>query len=178
MDSRKKFFPSQVVPVARIFFHEKYMTNGFDIALLKLSKRVDLTSRRTRAICVPEPNDNFVSSTCMVSGWGWTVDRGPEIPDKLLHVRMPVRDDATCRAVNPVGPEWSLCAGVVGESRDFCSGDSGGPLVCQSRDGSWKQAGVVAMTVTKECGNKNFLSLFADVAFFRRWIDRTFKRNS
>ena len=68
------------------------------------------------------------------------------------------------------------CAG--GElGKDACTGDGGSPLFCQisNRSDEYYQAGIVSWGIG--CGQANVPGVYADVAQFVDWIEKTIKEN-
>lgn len=158
------------------FIHPAYNRSPEDIALIKLSKPIDLSSRQTRAVCLPESTDTFYGQRCIVSGWGSTREEGwpPEILKK-----------ATVTVYSPKMYQFytgytvakeSIGAGNPAGGEDFCSGDSGGPLVCKGKDGRWKQIGIVSRGTG--CGKKGELGSYTSVAYYRDWIDGVVAKHS
>ena len=64
------------VGISRIIVHENYdrTTHVNDIAVLKLSKPVDITdtTNSIRAVCLPSKDETFEKHNATVGGWGAT----------------------------------------------------------------------------------------------------------
>jgi len=82
----------------------------------------------------------------------------------LRQVTMPiVSDEEWCTS------EDKICAGPMVANKSVCYGDSGGPLVCKQGD-KWYQYGINSFVWT--CTAPGYPSGFADVAFFKPWIEQ------
>ncbi|XP_054389208.1 tryptase gamma isoform X1 [Pongo abelii] len=79
-----------------------------DIALVRLSVPVTLSSR-ILPVCLPEASDDFCPGTqCWVTGWGYTQEGEPLPPPySLQEVEVSVVDTETCRRDYP-GPGGSI----------------------------------------------------------------------
>lgn len=146
----------QVRDIAAIAIHPQYDVNqSYDVALLKLTERVDgvevplLPTGGTDALELP-------GSQARVLGWGGTVEHAPpgagdrsELSDRLQQVDVPIVSRSECAAAYAPDfePDFAfLCAGV--SHKDSCQGDSGGPLLVPATldDGrsGWYQIGIVS----------------------------------
>lgn len=176
---------SSVIYIESFAVHPNYMLPesrkkyDYDIALIKLLKSVDLSSSRTRAVCLPKTTDNFQTKTCIATGWGGRQEHGSASVN-LLQVEMPVIKSKLCQFyMNDVSmPDLDrvICAGHISPGKGVCSGDSGGPLVCKNDDGSWVLAGVTSSSVG--CARENRYDLFTKVASYRNWIETTMAEDS
>jgi len=166
-------------------FDNKRLTN--DIAVLRLSQRVNLAHPYVSAACLPACEDQFsftfsngTGARCHVAGWGKDEFSGNF--QFIQHkVDIPLMDDFKCNAAlklalnrrqRGVGDRFQLhsseiCAG--GEvGKDACTGDGGSPLVCQSDTGRWTVVGLVTWGVG--CGSDT-PGVYANVGYFRNWIN-------
>merc|ERR1711973_153796 len=146
--------------------HEKYGEYKNDIAVIKVSKSIDL-SRHT-PVCLPPRNRKFVGSQAMATGWGVKSYNGdkPIYPDVLQEVSLTIRNSSFCGSHTQI---WigQLCAG--GSGVGACRGDSGGPLTVEDRTGRHTLVGVNSFGLAKKCVAKK-PSYFADVSYYRDWI--------
>ncbi|XP_012942419.1 transmembrane protease serine 3 [Aplysia californica] len=167
---------SQIISVDQALIHADYSkdTNS-DIALVKLTKSVDTTARKTKAICLPTAGEKFDAQVCVASGWGATHEKNGDVtfadlPSVIRHVSLPILSRDVCSMYMGYLYPKIICAGVAAGGTDTCQGDSGGPLVCKSADGSYKQAGVVSTGVG--CARKNRFGIYTEVSAHRAWIDQ------
>ena len=112
--------------VASIIRHPNftYIDNipRYDIAVLKLTKRVPLYKYpNIKPACLPNQGALF-HGDAIVTGWGRLNFHG-HFATSLREVGVTVFDDKKCR----IGTEDTICAGHRGGGRDACGGDSGGP---------------------------------------------------
>ncbi|KAL8616668.1 hypothetical protein ACOMHN_031650 [Nucella lapillus] len=144
--------PSHVYSISRVFHNTNFnnLTHTDDIAIVRLSKPVDLSGSYARAACLPEQGDNLDNRLCTVTGWGDT-HQGYTGDNYLRKVDIPILPNAQCRYyLNNVGghgvvTDKQICAGLAQGGKDACRGDSGGPLVCfDNARQTWKIVGVVS----------------------------------
>merc|ERR1712168_139269 len=166
----------------KIIVHPQYRLKGpsgtpsNDIALVKLTGNVNMNSRYINTVCLPSKGMTFANQKdCWATGWGFTNRQTMKRPDILQQVKGTVRSFSTCRS------RWGSTRfrpGMVcfGEgTTNICNGDSGGPLVCK-RNGAFYLVGVSSWTVAT-CNTRNLYGTFADVAYYRDWIDQTMRSN-
>ncbi|XP_074072979.1 chymotrypsin-like elastase family member 2A [Macrotis lagotis] len=168
---------SLAISVSKMVVHEKWnpnkLSDGNDIALLKLASAASLTDK-IQLGCLPPagtilPN-NF---PCYVTGWGRLQTNGA-LPDILQQGRLLVVDFATCSL-----PSWwgssvktnMVCAGGDGVISS-CNGDSGGPLNCQAADGHWDVHGIVSFGSALGCNYYRKPSVFTRVSNYNDWINK------
>jgi len=167
----------KVVAIDEIVIHPSYDPSGYpyDIALLKLAEEVDLAM--WSPACLPTQGTDFAGQNGWVYGWGYTTESGPQLSDKLLELEVGIVSDSVCaRAMSAVSTSITsdmLCAG--GEAgKDACAGDSGGPLtVANSETGAHTLVGAVSFGFG--CAREGLYGVYADVPFFRTWIDETIR---
>jgi len=164
----------QVLTIDEIVLHPSWdiATAANGIALLKLTQSVDLDA--WSPACLPTSGADFTGQNGWVYGWGWTIE-SRTYADKLLDVEVPIVSNSVCAtAMNPLGNNITsdmLCAGGEG-GKDSCSGDSGGPFtVADSFTGAHTLVGVVSWG--EGCAREGLYGVYADVPFFRTWIDET-----
>lgn len=118
-------------PIERIIKHPNFKasTKYYDIALMKLSRRVRVTDHIRPACLWQSFNVNYTS--VIATGWGLTRDRGKP-SDDLLKVSLKMIDNQRCTSIferfqalrNGI-LQSQMCAGDDVEERDTCNGDSG-----------------------------------------------------
>ncbi|XP_019397275.1 PREDICTED: chymotrypsin-like elastase family member 2A [Crocodylus porosus] len=160
---------------AKIIVHEKWnpnkVSNGYDIALIKLSQHVQL-SDKIQLACLPPPGSILTEKAiCYVTGWGRLQTNG-DLPDVLQQGHLLVVPYPICSS-----PDWwgtvvktnMICAGGDGVISS-CNGDSGGPLNCQRADGNWEVNGIVSFGSSLGCNYYHKPSVFTRVSAFNDWI--------
>jgi len=167
----------EVFEVAQITLHPTYVfaTNKDDIALMKLTTKVDLNKHAPA--CLPAEGETFVGKTAYAYGWGALQYGTGEYPDILQEVEVPVVSVADCKAAYGEGSiiDGMLCAGGDGV-KDSCSGDSGGPLTVPNA--SDRHVLIGATSFGKSCAEAGFPGVYADVPFYRTsFIDATINAN-
>ena len=183
LDAIDEFSDSQVYTAENYVIHESYQPtlfyNGYDIALIKLSRPVSM-SNSVIPLCLPKQNDTktVVSKTVKIAGWG-RVDTQftPTMPKYLQEADMRVgNNDTTCKIY---GYNLDLLYCVYDDSAktaksQVCNGDSGGPLFYEV-DSKWYVFGVVSFTLVdkKETQSRCLTdspSFFTVVPVFVNWI--------
>ncbi|KAH8359420.1 hypothetical protein KR093_006548 [Drosophila rubida] len=172
--------PAQDVYVSNVYVNPAFNPNNLqnDVAILKLSSAVSLTSRSTvGTICLP--TTNFVGQRCWVAGWGKN-DFGPTgaYQAVMRQVDVPLIPNADCQTALRatrlgssfvLSPTSFICAG--GEAgKDACTGDGGSPLVC-TNNGVWYVVGLVAWGIG--CGQANVPGVYVNVATYLPWVQTT-----
>ncbi|NXO62758.1 CEL2A elastase, partial [Phainopepla nitens] len=152
---------------------EDDVSNGYDIALIKLSEHVTL-SDQIQLACLPAAKSILSSNTaCYVTGWGRLRTNGP-LPDDLQQGLLLVVDYATCSKRSWWGSivkTTMVCAGGDGITSS-CNGDSGGPLNCQGADGRWEVHGIVSFGSSLSCNYYRKPSVFTRVSAYISWIEQ------
>jgi len=174
IQSQQQLYQSNIVHVSAIYPHRQYndANKRNDIALMKLSKRVDITGRYVRAACLPRAGDTFDSDVCTVSGWGATYyDASGHAPitQQLEYVNLQTITNQLCQYYLGLSVySTQICAGATSSGgKDACQGDSGGPFVCK-RHGVWELAGVVSWG--DGCGKPNRPGVYTRVSSYLSWI--------
>uniref|UniRef100_A0A8C3YI61 pancreatic elastase II n=1 Tax=Catagonus wagneri TaxID=51154 RepID=A0A8C3YI61_9CETA len=171
---------SLAVKVSKFVVHKDWnssqLSNGNDIALLKLASPVSLTNKIQLGSLPPAgtilPN-NYI---CYVTGWGRLQTNGAS-PDVLQQGQLV--DYATCSK-----PGWwgtsvktnMICAGGDGITSS-CNGDSGGPLNCQGANGQWQVHGIVSFGSSLGCNYYHKPSVFTRVSNYISWINSAIANN-
>ncbi|NXN87974.1 CEL2A elastase, partial [Bombycilla garrulus] len=152
---------------------EDDVSNGYDIALIKLPEHVTL-SDQIQLACLPAAGSILSSNTaCYVTGWGRLKTNGP-LPDDLQQGLLLVVDYATCSKRSWWGSivkNTMVCAGGDGVTSS-CNGDSGGPLNCQGSDGKWEVHGIVSFGSSLSCNFYHKPSVFTRVSAYISWIEQ------
>ena len=186
--------------VARILLHPGWDTRarlndilaGHDLALLVLSREVDMYSTTTVPICLPGPADSFLGAegrAADVTGFGLIINPSTGArahPDTVQTATVRVSSPEECRAVWPLTGSQICAAGeqqlvLANTSRkavaDSCNGDSGGGLTASNAAGREVVLGIVSFGEA-ECGRVGgkpgvYTSVAEHVAWVREMIRLT-----
>ena len=186
--------------VARILLHPGWDTAarlndilaGHDLALLVLSREVDMYSTTTVPICLPGPADSFLAAegrAADVTGFGLIINPSTGArahPDTVQTAAVRVSSAEECRAVWPLTGSQICAAGeqqlvLANTSRkavaDSCNGDSGGGLTASNAAGREVVLGIVSFGEA-ECGRVGgkpgvYTSVAEHVAWVREMIRLT-----
>lgn len=124
--------------IEKVLIHSRFTSafEGYDIALIRLKQRVNITGRFVKPICLPIENfqrlDKNGDSELQSMGFGKT-ERSNE-SDSLLKTSIPFYPFVDCQIVYPPGPqltrglvEGQMCAGQFKFTRkpigDTCRGE-------------------------------------------------------
>ena len=188
------------VAVDRILLHPGWDTRarlndilaGHDLALLVLSREVDMYSTTTVPICLPGPADSFLATegrAADVTGFGLIINPSTGArahPDTVQTASVRVSSPEECRAVWPLTGSQICAAGeqqlvLANTSRkavaDSCNGDSGGGLTASNAAGREVVLGIVSFGEA-ECGRVGgkpgvYTSVAEHVAWVREMIRLT-----
>jgi secreted trypsin-like serine protease len=165
--------------VSRRFIDPRYNGNGYDAAVLKLSRPVK-GIRPIKLATAKQNNLEKPGHILRAAGWGVVKQRpGPfDIRPKRMHeVSVPVVSDSRAkRAFQSQGlkylPSLQVAAGKKGNGA--CFGDSGGPLF---DSGSRTQIGITSHGAGG-CGQARYPAVYTEVnnAQIGKWILRVAKR--
>ncbi|XP_026204380.1 elastase-1-like [Anabas testudineus] len=164
----------QVIGVSQVYIHPNWdssrVSNGYDIALLRLSSNAELNAYVQLAYLPPAnqilPNNNL----CYITGWGRTYTGGP-LPAQLQQAYLPVVDYATCSRSDWWGSTVKttmVCAG--GGAEAGCNGDSGGPLNCLV-EGRYYVHGIASFVSGLGCDTIRKPTVFTRVSAYIDWMD-------
>ncbi|XP_063055195.1 complement C1r subcomponent-like [Engraulis encrasicolus] len=153
-----------------------------DIALIKLVNPITF-GEDIMPLCLPRPDSQYPTGKLgSVSGFG--VDEKGSVLNELRYVRLPLVDQAKCRASidaqKSVASDISdftdnmFCAGFPEGSKDTCQGDSGGAYVLQEGDSYWA-AGIVSWGIS--CGKADVYGVYTRVAQYLDWLTKTMEQN-
>ena len=178
-----EFYPYVERFVSEIIIHPDFTPGNLnnDIAIIRFDTPVDLSSPHIAPACMPDTYENFVGQRCWVTGWGKNAfGHVGEYQSVLKEVDLPVMSNGECEHSlrnTRLGPYYQLFPGFVcagGErGKDACEGDGGSPLVCEV-NGGWKVAGLVSWGIG--CGTAGVPGVYANVAYYRPWIDTIVSR--
>ncbi|KAI3368894.1 hypothetical protein L3Q82_025873 [Scortum barcoo] len=151
----------QSLSVEQAFPHKDYDADTYsnDIMLLKLSSQANF-SKSVKPIALAGPDDAFLPTSCIVSGWGKTGMNTKYMSHILMEVNVTLIDDEECQK------DKRYCS--EGETRPFL-GDSGGPLVCEDE----KAYGVVSSFTTAPDGTH--ISSYTKIPEYIDWINSIMK---
>ncbi|KAG9263113.1 transmembrane protease serine 2 [Astyanax mexicanus] len=157
--------------VSHIISHAGYdsRTNDNDIALMKLSTPLRLSSS-VGPVCLPSAGLDFSAPReCYITGFGALFSQGPA-SNELREAKVTLINRSICNSrvvYNGQITDTMICAGKLEGGVDACQGDSGGPLVTQENslwylvgDTSWGQG----------CAVRNKPGVYGNVTFFLGWI--------
>jgi trypsin len=169
----------QLRSVSRRFIHPRYNGNGYDAAVLKLSRPVK-GIKPIKLATAKQNNLEKPGHILRAAGWGVVKQRpGPfDIrPKRMYEVSVPVVSDSRAkRAYQSQGlkylPSLQVAAGKKGNGA--CFGDSGGPLF---DSGSRTQVGITSHGAGG-CGQARYPAVYTEVnnAQIGKWILRVAKR--
>jgi V8-like Glu-specific endopeptidase len=159
---------AQSIKVERVVTRDDYnsQTINNDIAILRLSSDVQMTTNVVPACLPTNTNNNYVNADAVVSGWGTTSEGGRTSSVlKETTVKIVSQSDSTCRPYGNL-PNTKMCA--YRQNTDSCQGDSGGPLVLQE-DGRNTVVGVVSYG--NGCARTGYAGVYARVTNYLDWIN-------
>lgn len=161
--------------------HNKRSDFDNDIALLKMSARVKLSSY-LRPVCLPQKTKGPVMEGKIgaVSGFGATEDAKISAHLKYGYVRE--YSITPCFPTSLTVTDNMFCAGGYDEEKvDSCKGDSGGPLVIPMlgagpTETPFQLKGIVSWGPTT-CGDENLKGYYTKVENYLDWIKETMEKN-
>jgi len=189
--------------ISEIIKHPDYIRNNpkddtlaldHDVALLKLTKDVDITSdahRHIRPICLPDNvNQNYIGWDTIVTGWGDS-DLHWSAPSILQEINGTVVHNRKCEwAWSNQSKSWErmlmskdkLCVQHP-TGQKTCDGDSGGPLITKQpgHDGftagqNFELIGVVSFGDDECTDNGYYKGGYARVTEHINWIKETISK--
>uniref|UniRef100_A0A1I8QDI6 Peptidase S1 domain-containing protein n=1 Tax=Stomoxys calcitrans TaxID=35570 RepID=A0A1I8QDI6_STOCA len=161
--------------VDKIVIHENYnpaLTDN-DLALVFLSTPLAFNVSNTIKPAELTEEEPKAGSKAFVSGWGTTSEGGANSL-KLQEAEVNIVDRNDCEEAYGFEriTENMLCAGTVTGGRDACQNDSGGPLVSADN----KLVGIISWGTG--CARPEYPGVYANIAYFRSWIENTVKLSS
>ncbi|KAA0702248.1 Chymotrypsin-like protease CTRL-1 [Triplophysa tibetana] len=165
----------QIRKISKVIVHPSFNKDKFnnDVALLRLSSPVQITSRVSPVKLVSSTTSISSGTLCVLIGWGRTATSLS--PRVLQETTLPIVSTSNCRlywGLTRKITDSMICAGGSGSSA--CQGDSGGPLLCDSK-GVWYQVGIVSWGAG-DC-SVNAPGVYSRVSYLRQWIDDTVSSN-
>ncbi|XP_068170737.1 elastase-1-like [Antennarius striatus] len=160
--------------IANIYVHPEWNSNsissGNDIALLKLSSDVSLTSY-VNVIALPPFGEILPHNhPCYITGYGQT-STGGSIANRMIQAYLPIVDHKTCTSAGWWGSTIKttmICAG--GGSQSGCNGDFGGPLSCKVNN-RWYVHGIASFVSGMGCNTPQKPTVFTRVSAYITWIN-------
>ncbi|KAL7837620.1 hypothetical protein SRHO_G00273310 [Serrasalmus rhombeus] len=166
----------QYISVSRVYIHPNWnsnmISNGYDIALLRLSADATLNSYIQLGSLPPSGQVLPHNNPCYITGWGRT-QTGGSLSSNLKQAYLPVVDYKTCSSSSWWGGSvrtTMVCAG--GGSLSGCQGDSGGPLNCQV-NGKYYVHGVTSFVSAQGCNVQRKPTVFTRVSAYIGWLENT-----
>ncbi|CAF0925706.1 unnamed protein product [Adineta ricciae] len=156
--------------VQSVIVHPSYVASNFknDIALMKLSTKVEPYTEYYMPVCFPNATQTFEGATGITTGWGAPV-YGGSLLRYLTEVPTPVLSDTACKArynTGMINSANQICSG--GNSKGACQGDSGGPFVVSdpTRNGRYVLAGLTSWGIG--CGDGG---VYTRLSAYKAWIE-------
>jgi len=152
----------QEIGASRPFIHPRYNGNGYDAAVLKLSRPVK-GIKPIKLATAKQNNLEKPGHILTTAGWGVTKQRPDILPKRVHEVSVPVVSDSRAkRAYQSQDPKYlpslQVAAGKKGKSP--CFGDSGGPLF---DSGSRTQVGITSHGAVQKCGTARYPVVYTEV---------------
>ncbi|CAL8100373.1 unnamed protein product [Orchesella dallaii] len=144
----------------------------FDIAIIKLKKKLEFTSPELLPICLPTIEETFDyadGENLIVTGWGKTRENARAGARVLQKLNVPYLSLRNCSKYT-LARSRHLCAGYLEGEKDACAGDSGGPLIHSTtpKGDQYMLSGVVS--AGKGCARKESLGLYTNIYELSQWI--------
>jgi uncharacterized protein (DUF2141 family) len=165
--------PVTRIRAAQIIIHPSYAApnNDFDIALIRLSSRVNFPTVQPLLPSLGSLSNVGVKAT--VIGWGDQAWKARDFPIDLHEAVVPISDQAQCSTVYTESGDFTermICAGYPQGGIDACQGDSGGPLLVSGGiPGLWLQTGIVSFG--NECALPNYPGVYTRVSEFNTFLE-------
>uniref|UniRef100_A0A8C5XLJ8 Transmembrane serine protease 13 n=1 Tax=Microcebus murinus TaxID=30608 RepID=A0A8C5XLJ8_MICMU len=162
----------EAASISQIIINSNYTDeqDDYDIALMRLSKPLTLSSHIHPA-CLPMHGQTFsLNETCWITGFGKTKETDEKTSPFLREVQVRLIDFRKCNDYSVYDSYLTprmMCAGDLRGGRDSCQGDSGGPLVCEQNN-RWYLTGVTSWGTG--CGQRNKPGVYTKVTEILPWI--------
>lgn len=161
-----------VVTVSKVIVHPQWQGDtslGFDIALWKLSERVDMEALGVNTVTMLGQENRVLAEPGVLAstlGWGVTDIRS----SRLQEVHLPVIGNDSCGNSYPRVDSFDtqICAGLPQGGLDSCQGDSGGPLLVRDHEANrWLHAGVTSWG--QGCAVAGFPGIYGRSSALSEW---------
>jgi len=156
--------------VQSIIVHPQYSSSllSNDIALMKLTTKVDPYTEYYMPACFPTATQTFAGLTGYTVGWGASRYGGPALR-YLNEVATPILTDAACKARyanGRINTATQICSG--GGNKGACQGDSGGPFIVAdaTRSGRYVLVGLTSWGIG--CGDGG---VYTRVSAYKTWVE-------
>ncbi|XP_076113527.1 trypsin-like [Mytilus galloprovincialis] len=163
-----------IIPLKKFYKHTNFIFTDTemkrDLMLLQLRRPLKFGSTINKIDLDTDVGKNYTGELCTISGWGNTVSRGENYPDRLQVVSMPVVTHEYCRT-SWFGLALKDMICLQEGKKDSCTNDSGGPMVC-----SKKLVGVLSGGVLFCDGNRP--SVYSRVSAYLAWIKETMNKKN
>ncbi|KAG6463104.1 hypothetical protein O3G_MSEX013671 [Manduca sexta] len=166
-------FNAKIYDVKTFVVHRKYNNTAQfanDIALLFVDGPIQLGNVAKKAILVN--NDAWMSpkeKNFKVTGWGWTQYGGPISDLGLMMTHLKFVPSKECSRLHNLKIGKDMFCLYGDGKRDTCKGDSGGGVL-------WKGLIVGITSHGDGCAKKHKPSVYANVWYFRKWIEHNLYR--
>ncbi|CAF2360569.1 unnamed protein product [Rotaria sp. Silwood2] len=168
------------VSIERFIFHSDYnlVTSENDIAVIKLSERIQSFTDRIRPACLARSiRQPHMSNPLIVAGWRiipnntWSVSFSNELRQAILTVM-----EKCSYVYNNYDLDKQVCAGTRGSKRDLCQGDIGGGLFEKQKYDvdRWILTGIVSYGC--EYAQQGYPGVYVRISAYYDWIQQTIKR--
>lgn len=152
--------------------HPQYssFTATNDLALVKLSQKIDFTDRIKPAL-LPTTKETFEGQDVIASGWGLKSSGDQNVASELQWAPMHIISYADCVQIysSLIVRESTICA-QGNKKESVCNGDSGGPLVLKSDNRTL--IGVTSFGSSTGC-DMGIPQGFSRITSFLQWIEDT-----
>lgn len=151
--------------VKSYIIHEKYNNFEYDIAIVKLEKKLSHTDKIKSIGLAPAEQVIEEGMQGFISGWS-DLRIGDNLVEDLHGLCVPMITRAKCNGPyeNKIS-EIMICAGNEAGGIHACQGDSGGPLVIGKT-----LSGITSWGAG--CAIPGFPGVYASVAALRQWIEK------
>ncbi|XP_030560971.1 phenoloxidase-activating factor 2 isoform X1 [Drosophila novamexicana] len=184
LTSQREPLPYQVRRLRNLWLHELFNDLNFrnDIALMVLEQPFMLAPH-VQPLCLPPVEnprlqEDLLKAKCFATGWGHRNIGADSMEHILKRIELPVVEHQHCQnllRLTILGRRYNLhesfiCAGGI-EGKDTCKGDGGSPLFCSiaGETNRFQLVGIVSWGI--ECAKKGIPAAYANVPYFRSWID-------
>ncbi|XP_040889558.1 elastase-1-like [Toxotes jaculatrix] len=160
--------------ITSVYIHPEWNNNsissGNDIALLRLSSDVSLTSYVKLASLPPFGEILPHNNPCYITGYG-RISTGGSMSARMRQAYLPVVDHQTCTSSGWWGSTVKttmICAG--GGAQSGCNGDFGGPLSCKVNN-HWYVHGIASFVSGMGCNAPQKPTVFTRVSAYITWMN-------